>query len=802
MGSLHWFNSHGADSVMTANLRHASPNTRILPCVACFLASSSDCLGGIPREEKAWKMAADSNRLKRSISLSNMESASKIHQSIAKDRREGPEQAVCYFDVFTAFSFLLPMSSLRRESPEFRAHLLSGIQDLGMQRRLEEEGAINWTSKCLQLTCLQTKGDGNCLMHAASLAMWGIHDSHMILRDAVYTAMKGGTRSTLHRRWAQAQQLEMHQFGASLDGHQKEIEWTKVVEMCNPIGYQGRMESLEEFHIFVLANVLRRPIIVYGLPKVRSHASGGTLAPCSIPGIYLPLLWTPDCVAKNPICLGYAGSHFTALVPSDVQDTHYRPCIPLCTKRGQSLPVHFLLEEEVSSARNCKDDYMMLENVNEYDSPYEASQVSIRDQPEFLKNFWSNYVRQSRVSFGNTSAGGYGSGGQTDQRSRLGSSGRSPEVQRCPICNAIGGGPEKSFLCDSCHTAQLLAVGRPSTPATRPPRADHIIDEGQDPTLPSPLTTVPREKCKYPSCELFGSPQNEGYCSQCYKDLTRRTRSSLQSSRQEENPRPRLCQQCHQFGGLPVFGGLCTGCHTKNISPRDIPSTAGSSVIEYQRQANVGEEDRAKRCAYPNCARVRDPVSDYCFDHFAGQLGKPSAAPGGIRRCTYGNCSKTADPSAKLLCMDHFLLGVDGKLPGFDMSLIIMDQSRQRDQDPPARQRAVMPGGGGAGFDDGDDLPPPLTVMRPDPARATVIAPPNIDRLNIAANVSEPSKLVCFMCQNLEPMDNPEGVVVCSYHAREMHKIHTGVQHHLPRETGKCSKSKGGGGGGGGGGGH
>ena len=727
-------------------------------------------------------MAAESNRLKRSISLSNMESVSKIYQSIAKDRREGPEQAVCYFDVFTAFSFLLPMSSLRRESPEFCTHLLSGIQDQGMQRRLEEEGAINWTPKCLQLTCLRTKGDGNCLMHAASLAMWGIHDSHLILRDAVYAAMKGGTRSTLHRRWAEAQQQVMHQFGASLDGHQKIAEWTRVVEMCNPMGYQGRMESLEEFHIFVLANVLRRPIIVYGLPKVRSHASGGTLAPCSFPGIYLPLLWTPDCVAKNPICLGYAGGHFTALVPSDVHDAPYRPCIPLCTKNGQKLPVHFLLEEEFSTVRNCKDDYMMLESLYEYGSSYEASQVSIRDQPEFLKNFWSNYVRQSRVSFGNTSAGGYGSGGQTDQRSRLGSSGRSPEVQRCPICNAIGGGPEKSFLCDTCHTAQLLAVGGPSTPATRPPRADHIIDEGQDPTLPSPLTTVPREKCKFPSCDLFGSSQHEGYCSQCYKDPTRRARSGSHSSRQEENPRPRMCQQCHVFEGFPVFGGLCTGCHTKNINPRDIPSTAGSSVIGYQRQANVGEEDRAKHCVYPNCTRVIDPASDkYCFDHFAGQLGNPSAGPGGIKRCTYGNCGKTADPSAKLLCMDHFLQGLDGKLPGFDMSLIVMDQ------DPPARQQAVMPAGGGAGFDAGEALPPPLTVDPAQQNRPGHHGLPEIDRLNIAANVSEPSKLTCFMCREVEPMDNPAGVVVCSDHAREMHKICTGVQHRLPRETGKCS---------------
>ena len=758
-------------------------------------------------------MAADSNRLKRSISLSNMEDVHKIHQSIANDKRQGPEQAVCYFDVFTAFSFLLPMTSLEGESPELRHHVLSGIQDQGMQRRLVEEGTINWTPNCLQLYCLWTKGDGNCLMHAASLAMWGIHDSHMILRAAVYEAMKSGPGSTLYRRWVQARRREMHQLGASLDDSQKGAEWRRVVEMCNPMGYQGRMESLEEFHIFVLANVLRRPIIVCGLPKVRSFASGGTLAPCSIPGIYLPLLWTPDCVSKNPICLGYAGSHFTALVPSDVCNTRYPPAFPVCNKHGVALPVHFLLEEEFGTERNCKNDYMIVEhypsNYGSSTATFEAAQVSIKDQPAFLKSFWSNYVRQCKVSFGNASAGGIGSEGERDQRSRLGSSGRSPELPRCPICNSPGGGPEKSFLCSDCYSVQLQAAGGPSTPADRPPRGDRILDEAQDPSLPPPLTTVVPEKCRRMTCELYGSPQNEGYCSKCYQELlmSRRARSGSQSSQQAEAPQPPLCKQCQVFEGIAVFGGLCTGCHSKNIHPRDIPSTAGSSVIGYLQQANLGGEGGAngspthlnqhgqtKHCTRPNCNRVRDPGSDqFCFDHFAEDLSNPLGAPRGIERCTYGSCSKTADPSAKLLCTDHFMQGLEGNLPGFDMGLIMLGQSRQGGQGSSARQQHPVKMGG-AGFDNGEDLPPPLAVPRADPAqtgptplpRRGRYGLPEIDQLNIAGKVSEPSKMRCFMCQGFEPAEDPAGVIVCSDHAREMHEMRTGVQRRLTRESGKC----------------
>ena len=43
---------------------------------------------------------------------------------------------------------------------------------------------------CL-LIPLQTTGDGNCLLHAASLAMWGHHDRFHALRRAVRLTLEG-----------------------------------------------------------------------------------------------------------------------------------------------------------------------------------------------------------------------------------------------------------------------------------------------------------------------------------------------------------------------------------------------------------------------------------------------------------------------------------------------------------------------------------------------------------------------------------------------------------------------------------
>ena len=46
-------------------------------------------------------------------------------------------------------------------------------------------------------------GDGNCLMHAASLAMWGYHDNSLFLRKLVYLALVEDTADVFKRRWVQ-----------------------------------------------------------------------------------------------------------------------------------------------------------------------------------------------------------------------------------------------------------------------------------------------------------------------------------------------------------------------------------------------------------------------------------------------------------------------------------------------------------------------------------------------------------------------------------------------------------------------
>ena len=71
-------------------------------------------------------------------------------------------------------------------------------------------------------------------------------------------------------------------------------------------------ESLEEFHVFVLSHVLRRPIIVVAETMLRD-ATGSALAPIPFAGVYLPLECTPSKCHRSPLLLTYHASHFSAL---------------------------------------------------------------------------------------------------------------------------------------------------------------------------------------------------------------------------------------------------------------------------------------------------------------------------------------------------------------------------------------------------------------------------------------------------------------------------------------------------------
>ena len=107
-------------------------------------------------------------------------------------------------------------------------------------------------------------------------------------------------------------------------------------------------ESLEEFHVFALAHVLRRPIIVISDVMLRD-LQGQPLQPINFGGIYLPIEYSPSSCCKYPIVLGYDSSHFAALVPAEGEDiatnkTALLSNIPLTRSSFELLPLQFIID--------------------------------------------------------------------------------------------------------------------------------------------------------------------------------------------------------------------------------------------------------------------------------------------------------------------------------------------------------------------------------------------------------------------------------------------------------------------------
>ena len=247
---------------------------------------------------------------------------------------------------------------------------------------------------CRRLLPLATVGDGNCLLHAASLGMWGYHDRLLTLRKALYRTLTSHlAKGAIKRRWRLEQWQKNIKAGGLLYSEEEwSKEWDEVlriastqrrdcqqataennkggesistlasiaekdaettsdnsvkeelssttegqeVEKKTDVATEGKasvhaeitdkepeetevggaFESLEDIHVFVLAHVLRRPIIIIA-DEFLYGFGGEAIAPIPFGGIYLPLECDPSTCHKSPLVLAFDSAHFSPLVPSD-----------------------------------------------------------------------------------------------------------------------------------------------------------------------------------------------------------------------------------------------------------------------------------------------------------------------------------------------------------------------------------------------------------------------------------------------------------------------------------------------------
>lgn len=95
----------------------------------------------------------------------------------------------------------------------------------------------------VKLVPLQTTGDGNCLLHALSRAMWGVELFWELLRKSLHEELQ------TNLDWYKKISAEKYE----------EKEFDQILHQASEKG-----QHLQFIHVFAMANVLKRPIIIYG----------------------------------------------------------------------------------------------------------------------------------------------------------------------------------------------------------------------------------------------------------------------------------------------------------------------------------------------------------------------------------------------------------------------------------------------------------------------------------------------------------------------------------------------------------
>ena len=341
-----------------------------------------------------------------------------------------------------------------------------------------------------------------------------------------------------------------------LERHQWETEWQAVVKQASAEVPPGKaLDSLEEFHVFVLANILRRPIIMYAVPKMRS-VYGATLQRVNFHGVYLPLLWDPSTCKKDPLPLAFYGGHFSSLVVIEFPQQYRDGCIilPLMDFYGQQLPVRFMLPQEDPTALLM--DYLDLIQIPDHGSPYIfpggtkdiiCAKLTIPQVPAYLKPLISGFIDACYDAFGHQQSPQQPNQFHTTAYGEMQhphpDAGNGSTIGKVKCINNCGMfGDPVTGLCSQCYRkAQTAAQAQENVPTTlaynpsmqhgTPPVQQGIPWEQQGSSQPKSA----QGQMKCPHCPNPAHPNYLGMCERCYQRTAQRSgQVQPQQQRKEE----------------------------------------------------------------------------------------------------------------------------------------------------------------------------------------------------------------------------------------------------------------------------
>jgi hypothetical protein len=386
------------------------------------------------------------------------------------------------------------------------------------------------------------------------------------------------------KRWQFEQEKRLEeQHGSPVDcsNEQWDEDWKKTMALASTTKSSEShvLNSLEEIHIFALANTLRRPILVL-CDDVHRGNYDESLADVNLGGISLPLLCdSVDCI-KSPIVIGYHQGHFTALVTTEdgsitgedmFQQRRSKHVIPLVKYDESPMQLHFLLPDEQQSSDRLLREYLDCSKVeysnNEVRGTILVAAIQSQEPEPHLDQMFKTYfetlqdVYLEKLAEKQLALTGYNSRphpGNPPYNMEYRAVGSQNAAQCCSShrrCRNTVCGNYTSRSSDYCHQCRK----------SKPPL------------------------CTSPGCTFTANTDYEGLCSTCFA----RYRALLEQGAEMPTPSapPRnSCSNsnCSNEAGLH-FNGICHNCYVKNIHHGNI-SVASSTPAEKQPTSTLNSE--------------------------------------------------------------------------------------------------------------------------------------------------------------------------------------------------------------------
>uniref|UniRef100_A0A8D3DBG2 ubiquitinyl hydrolase 1 n=1 Tax=Scophthalmus maximus TaxID=52904 RepID=A0A8D3DBG2_SCOMX len=677
-------------------------------------------------------MSQGQNFLPKFLFVSNLLKAVKIRQRVPNDVVKPAAGGSLMHHLRSMHRYTLEMIAMNHFPQAFREVVQAAILDRAMQASLEQEKKLNWCREVKKMVPLRTNGDGNCLLHAASQYMLGVQDTDLVLRKALHGVLKDTDTGVFRARF-QAELLQSREFtqtGLRYTTMNWEEEWEKIVKMASPASSSNglQFDSLEDIHIFILSNILRRPIIVIADQVVRSMKSGSSISPLNVGGIYLPLHWPPTECYKYPIVLGYDSQHFAPLITIKDSGPEIR-AVPLINPgRGdfEELKVHFLMEKEQQQKERLLKDYLLLIEIPVIGVGHDvlriinAARLDEGNLPEDM-NLMEDYLQLVNHEYQRW---------QEDKEQAWAAQPQRPppfSVSQLSLIEIRCATPRCTFYvsvdtqphCHECFEKRQATTARSSSPSSSSSGRGVVISSPRSAPPTAPSLSLYSEthamKCKTPGCLFTLSVEHDGLCERCFNSRQNHGAPGTGTWGSGETETER-CSMCRQEASR-IFNGLCPTCMQKQQAPErgepqqsntrtEASSSAWSQARDAERpcltltpgHTSAWQAPLARPCKRSGCQFFGTPEKlgfcticyvDYQTNHHMTPPPAPVQSRHGLE-AGFQNASRCRGPGC----------GAVGKamLEGYCDKCYVKEQSTRLNQvahrtphSPPLRDRAAKP---------------------------------------------------------------------------------------------------------------